>query len=214
MGSEKVIYTALFSKYEELKEPRVITPGWQYICFTDQPLTSKVWEVRQVDLNGQCPRRTARYFKIMEWVDWNQSIWIDASFVIDTDLNEWWQKHFSKGFSAPAHPFRDGVYNEILACIIMKSGDVKELQAQEIEYRAAGIPEFGGIISSGLLMRENTPEVIKLCEDWYNEMRTRSVRDQVAFARVYFGNENLVNLYNWNYTREKDFIYLHHYHKR
>lgn len=211
---DKVIYTALFGNYEELKEPKKITPGWQYICFTDQPIVSKMWEIRKVDIKDECPRRIARYFKIMEWVDWQKSIWIDASFIIDTNLDDWWDKYFKNGFSAPIHPFRDGVYAEILACILMKSGDIGHLQDQEKEYRDAGVPEFGGIISSGLLMRENTQEVIKLCEDWWNELRTRSIRDQVAFARVYFGNEHLINMYDWNYTREKDFIYMHHYHKR
>lgn len=214
MDCDKVIYTALFGNYEELKEPKVVTPGWRYICYTDQPLTSKIWEIRKVDLNGEDPRRLARYFKIMEWVDWKQSIWIDASFIIGTNLDDWWSRYFKNGFSAPVHPFRDGVYAEILACILMKSGDVKQLQDQDKEYRDAKVPEFGGIISSGLLMRENTPEVIKLCEDWWNELRTRSIRDQVSFARVHFNHLPVCSFYHWDYTREKDFIYMQHFNRR
>jgi hypothetical protein len=63
---DKVIYTAIFGPYEELKEPTVITPGWKYICFTDQPLKSNVWNVNQVkhgDLLSS--QRRARQYKIL-----------------------------------------------------------------------------------------------------------------------------------------------------
>ena len=46
----KVIYTAIFGDYDTLKEPLVITPGWKYICYTDQDFESKVWEIKKVKL--------------------------------------------------------------------------------------------------------------------------------------------------------------------
>lgn len=209
----KVCYTALFGNYEELKEPSVITPGWEYICFTDQPLKSNVWQIRHVDLMGEHPQKMARYFKIMEWIDWERSFWVDASFRIDTNLDEWWQKYFNKGFAAPVHPLRSCVYEEILACIIGLRGDKVKLQEQDKEYRAAKVPANNGIITSGVIMRENTPEVIELCERWWKELEPRSLRDQVAFARVSVDSP-VVHTYLWDYRREKDFIYHHHYNRR
>ncbi len=209
-----VCYTCIFSNYEELKQPRVITPGWQYICFTDQPLTSKVWEVRHVPVpEGIPPNRWARYFKIMEWVDWEQSIWIDASFIIDTDLNEWWKTYCLKPFSAPTHPLRNDIHDEILACIIGNRGEKTELQCQEAAYRNEKLQRNKGIITSGLLMRQNVPEVVKLCEAWYNELQLHSSRDQVAFAKVSMGVD-CVHTYQWDYRKEKDFIYWHHFGRR
>jgi hypothetical protein len=210
----KVCYTALFGNYENLKEPIFTTPGWKYICYTDQDLSSNVWEIKKVSLNGFNPQLLARYFKIMEWVDWEQSIWIDASFVIATDLNLWWEKHFKGGLTVPAHPLRNCVYVECLDCIISKRGNKEQVQAQMAEYRTLQIPERNGIIQSGLLMRENTPEVIKLCEAWYREVSTHSVRDQIAFAKVSIPFKEIVHLYNWDYRQERDFIYKKHYHLR
>lgn len=209
----QVCYTALFSCYEELKEPKVITPGWKYICFTDQPLTSNVWEIKQVNLGGFLPQVMARYYKIMEWIDWEKSIWTDASFVIDTDLDNWWGKYFQKGFAAPKHPLRNCVYDECLACIISRFGKKEEVEAQRDEYKKLGIPANGGIITSGLLMRENKPEVIKLCENWWKEVESHSIRDQIAFAKVSIDSD-IIHTYQWDYRREKDFIYKHHYHRR
>lgn len=31
----KVCYTVISGSYDGLKEPRYVTPGWKYICFTD-----------------------------------------------------------------------------------------------------------------------------------------------------------------------------------
>jgi hypothetical protein len=208
----KVIYTALFSNYEELKEPRVITPGWKYIIYTDQDLTSNIWEIRKVELTDT-PQRMARFYKLTKWTEWEQSIWIDASFIIDTDLNVWWAKHFDKGFSAPKHPLRNCVFVEALDCIISKRGNKEEVQAQMEEYKKIGIPAKNGVIQSGLLMRENKPEVIELCQNWWEELKVRSIRDQISFAKVSL-NSPVVHTYVWDYRRERDFIYRHHYNRR
>lgn len=210
----KVIYTALFSQYEELKEPRIITPGWKYICYTDQPLISKTWEIVKVDLNGTNPQLLARYYKIMEWVDWEKSIWVDASFVIDTNLDDWWSTYFKAGLSAPRHPWRQCVYEEILACIIGLRGDKAKIQEQDKQYKAEGVPKNQGIIASGLLMRENTERVIELCEAWWKELVKHSIRDQVAFAKVSLNFKDVLHTYDWDYRKEKDFIYMHHYQQR
>jgi hypothetical protein len=208
----KVIYTALFSNYEELKEPRVITPGWKYICYTDQDLKSDTWNIVKVDVIGD-PQKQARYYKLTQWTKWEQSIWVDASFIIDTDLNQWWEKNFDKGFSAPKHPLRNCVYIEALDCIISKRGNKQEVQAQSEEYKRLGVPAKNGVIQSGLLMRENKPEVIELCEEWWRELSTHSIRDQIAFAKVSV-NSPVVHTYNFDYRREKDFIYKHHFNRR
>lgn len=206
----RVIYTCLFSNYEEVKEPKIVTHGWKYILFTDQNLVSNGWEVRKVDLNGFDPQLMARYYKIMEWVDWKESMWIDGSFVIDTDLNIWWDKNFKKGFAAPGHPLRNCVYNECLDCIIAKRGNKEQVQAQMEEYKELGVPAGNGLIQSGILMRENTPEVIKLCEAWYRELSTHSIRDQIAFCKVSLGSD-VVHTYQFDYRQGKDFIYHHHF---
>ena len=45
--SVKICYTCITGKYDALIEPLVVTPGWKYVCFTDQTnFTSKVWEIR------------------------------------------------------------------------------------------------------------------------------------------------------------------------
>lgn len=208
----KVCYTALFGNYEDLKEPTVVTPGWRYICFTDQPIVSKVWEVVRRDVFTE-PRRTARWFKIMGWIDWDQSMWVDASFQINVDLNKWWDDHFKLPFSCAAHPLRNDIYDECRNCIANNRGEALLIEKQCLKYRAMGFPANKGIIQSGIMLRENTAENVALHEAWWKELDANSTRDQIAFAFVSL-NSNIVSTYKWDYSQSKEFKYIKHYHLR
>lgn len=208
----KTIYTALVGPYDDLKTPTVITPGWRYLCFTDQPLKSDVWEIRQVP-PGINPQRTAREIKIMfhRYVSDQYSIWIDASFQINVDLNIIWQRMFRAPFSAPAHPVRTYVIQEVNSCIANSRGNATEVYAQGAKYKLVD-PALQGLISSGLLLRERCESVIALCEDWWTEVQAHSVRDQIAFAWV--TRNRPINRFNWDYSQSKELCYKKHLHLR
>ena len=88
-----------------------------------------------------------------------------------------------------------------------------ELEAQKEEYKKIGIPAHNGIITSGILMRMNDKDTVDLCIEWYKELRKHSIRDQVALAKVSL-NSSILYTYDWDYRKEKDFIYKHHYNRR
>ena len=210
----KVCYTALFGNYEELKEPLIVTPGWQYICYTDQNVTSKVWQVIPTPVPEFTDnQRFARYIKIMGFIDWEQSIWVDASFCIGVNLDEWWDRYHVSPFSAAKHPLRWDFYNECMDCITSGRGNRVEIDKQMNEYLGVGVPRNNGLIQSGILLRSNTTECIALCEAWWAEMQGRSARDQIAFCRVSVGS-GILHTYFWDYRQGRDFIYSHHYARR
>lgn len=209
----KVIYTAIFGNYEELKEPTVISEGWRYVCFTDQPLKSKIWEVIPAGIMDVGAQRTARYYKICfhKFIDAEYSIWVDGSFIINCDLNKWWEDRFTPPFSCAKHPARHCVYHEGRSCLLNKRGDPKQLLNQISKYKNLKVPPRGGIITSGILLRQRTPEVMAFCEAWYKELSEQSVRDQMAFAFVEHQTGFRVNTYKWDYTFSKEFIYKKHF---
>lgn len=209
----KICYTAIFGDhkgqpYDDLKEPTVITPGWKYICFTDQSLTSDIWEIRKMDV-FEDPQRTARWVKIMAWVDWEYSMWIDAAFQINVDLNDWWERKHKMPFSCAKHPLRTCVYREVASCIANNRGDALQVEEQGKRYKILGVPEFNDrIITSGVLMRQNTPTCIKLCEEWWAEVVAHSARDQIAFARISIGYK--IHTFVWDYSQSKELSYKKH----
>ena len=208
----KVCYTALFSNYEELKDPSIISEGWRYVCFTDQPLKSDVWEIVPMSVIDT-PQRTARWVKIMGWIDWEYSMWVDASFQINKCLNEWWQQRFIAPFSCAKHPLRTDIYHEVRSCIVNGRADNGKVLAQEAKYKMLNFPQYQGIITSGIMLRENTPDCIKLHEAWWKELSEQSVRDQLSFAFVSLGIE-WINTYHWDYSQSKEFKYIIHKHLR
>ena len=43
-----IVYTAITGGYDNLHDPQYVTKGWQYICFSDVMLKSKIWDVKVV----------------------------------------------------------------------------------------------------------------------------------------------------------------------
>lgn len=215
----KTIYTAIIGPYDELKEPKVITPGWKYLCFTDQDLTSDVWEIIKVPVMDCGPIRTARYYKIMfhKHIENEFSIWIDASFTINCNLDEWWSKHFKGPFTCVQHPIRDCVYEEADVCIKNKRGIDEEIYRQATAYIKTGLPAHNGLIGSGILMRQRSNVFVELfCEDWYKELMQFSTRDQLSFAFIAWIYERLLTIhtFKWDYRTGQEFQWLTHIHRR
>jgi hypothetical protein len=207
----KTVYTAIFGPYDDLKEPEVVTEGWKYICYTNQDFKSDVWEVRRVPVMDIGPAKTARYYKIMshKHIETEFSLWIDGTFVINTDLNEWWKK-FKKPFTAIRHPFDNCIYKDAAACLELGRGDRKAIERQIAFYKALNIKKNIGLIASGILMRQRCSTVNQFCNTWWEQVRRWSERDQIAWGYAKHRHPGVVNKIDWNYTKEKEFIHIPH----
>ena len=137
------------------------------------------------------------------------SLWLDASFQINIDLNLFWQRHFKSPFTAPNHPIRNCVYREVASCIANRRGDEVQVFNQGQQYKKENIPPFGGIITSGVLMRQNTAGCIRMCELWWEELSKHSTRDQIAFAKISRGWK--YHTFVWDYSTSKELKYIKHF---
>lgn len=209
----KTVYTALIGNYEELKEPTVISDGWDYVCYTDQPITSDVWKIIPVTFTGD-PQRFARKIKILfhQYVYSEYSLWLDAAFQINVDLNYFWGRGFKLPFSCPKHPVRDCVYLEVKSCLVNGRGDAEQVIRQGDKYKELGIPYFNGVITSGVLLRQRTKICMELCEKWHEELQEHSVRDQIAFAKVSIPYN--IHTFVWDYSQSKELKYYKHFKHR
>ena len=208
------VFTAIFGPYDDLKEPFFVTPGWKYVCFTDQDFKSDVWEIRKVPIQRLGARKTARYYKIMfhEHIEDEYSLWVDGTFFINCDLDRWWRR-FKEPFTTVAHPFDKCVYVEIESCKRGGKGRLNTLNSQKAFYSYQRLPKNNGLIASGVLMRQNTPEVREFCKLWWEQVQAYSERDQIAFAYVNFKVPNAHHSIEWNYTKETEFIHVPHLNK-
>lgn len=210
----KIVYTAIFGDYEELKEPLYFTPGWEYICITDQPLTSKVWKIvpTEIGLNDILSSRLAKIpFNLV--VDADLSIWVDGSFTINCNLDDWIVDHFpiNKDMLCIKHPIRDCIYDESEVCI--RHGKGGEMIKKQMEDYSTIVPKRSGLIQSGILVRRHTAEVKKFCDEWFQEVMNYSTRDQISFGKVSMGVK-FIHYMKWDYRTGKEFIYRTHFKNR
>lgn len=210
----KTCYTAIFGNYDDLKEPMFPSQHWKYVCYTDQDITSPLWEIRKVPVMDCGPVKTARWYKIMfhHHIETEFSLWIDATFVINIDLNRWWRR-FKSPFTTIDHPFDDCLYTDIQSCMKGGKGDAHTLALQYAHYVSKGVPKNNGLISSGILMRQKEPRTIELCETWWKEVENWSSRDQPAFGYAQWKHPGVHHSIQWDYTEQKEFIHIPHLHK-
>ena len=181
----RTCYTAIFGQYDTLKEPTIVTPGWKYVSFTDQDFESKVWEIRKI-IYTSTSQIAARYYKIMfhNGIDTEDSLWLDGSFTVNCDLNEFWNKNFNDKFNLTAvkHPWRDCIYEEATVCIEQHRVEAEVINKQISFYQEEGIKEHSGLIQSGILLRRKSEDVKSFCEKWWYQVDQYSLRDQLSFT--------------------------------
>jgi hypothetical protein len=185
LGKDTVVYTAIIGDYDELKDPLIIDKDVDYVCFTDSyKIKSNIWKVIKVDYLYRDPRRTARLLKVLPHKIFNRhkiNLWVDASFLIKGSIKNFCKKFYNNSLSCFPHNERDCVYEEIDDAIYKDR--VKILRQQAEDYKKEGLPKNFGLISSGILLRNNLNEkVSRLMNFWANQIDLYSSRDQVSFS--------------------------------
>ena len=238
MKNKIVIYTAIFGGKDDLIEPAFIPEGCDFVCFTDRGFESDVWDVRKVEKVFEDPVRNARMYKTLPHKflsEYEISIWIDGNLLLRGDINELIKKYLTNVnlavFSHNQHTKRwkkifwiknkednrDCIYDEAKYLITLneqgKYKDDSELIKKQIEdYRKEGYPEHNGLVVSMVVLRKhNEPDVVKLDEDWWNEIKNNSRRDQLSFNYVAWKN-NLNFVYMKGDSRRNKY-FLHRKHK-
>jgi len=198
MQNRKVVYTAITGGYEGLKEPKFISEGWDYVCFTDDPaITSETWQVRLIDKEAWVamgaqhvdnPRRLAKFPKIIPHLflpEYEESIWVDGSYDLVGDLNTFVSSYLREtdmiGFAHVTDIDMTCSYYEAKRCIASGAAPKEHAEAQMNRYRAEGFPERYGLIAAGTIYRKQTEKTKELGWLWYEETMRGTPRDQMSF---------------------------------
>ncbi|MBI3573831.1 DUF616 domain-containing protein [Candidatus Kaiserbacteria bacterium] len=195
-GNRSVIYTAIFGKKDTLHDPLFVPPGWDLVCFTDQSLSSRVWQVRRVEAPEKDPTRSARKYKILahEWLsEYDVSVWIDGNILIKKDLRELVSRYLA---SANLAVLDHSALKEIplstlqaheerllwMESIGKHQDDAGLIRRQGEAYRHAGYPDTQGLACTLFMIRRHQkPDVITAMERWWEELSKWSKRDQMSF---------------------------------
>ncbi|MCK9152227.1 DUF616 domain-containing protein [Methanobacterium alcaliphilum] len=159
--------------------------------------------------------KKARKYKILPHrylEEYDQSLWVDGNFMILNDINKFIKK-FAKQTSMMciAHPDRECIYEEAEVCIKVKKDSEEIISKQINKYSLEKYPPNNGLIASGILYRKhNDPQVIKLMEDWWKEVKLHSRRDQLSYNYVCWKNRFHYDECDLLYWNNKYFNRLEH----
>lgn len=187
----KICYTAITGKYDNLKEPSVISNGWQYICFTDNTnIKSNVWEICPIpkDLNKFTNVKKQRLIKICPnkyLPQYDECIWVDGNITIQCDLNKFVRDNCNGDFCVPKHPQRNCIYEECDAVESYKKDTHEHIEIIRRKLKNEGFPKNLGLAETGLLYRRNTEVVNNINNEWGLQMiNNQTHRDQLTFNYV------------------------------
>lgn len=188
------VYTALFGNYDDLIDPKENYEGCDFICFTDQKhLKSDIWEIRLIEECDLTPNMMNRKYKILPHLflsEYEWSMYVDANIKILNNPFDLASKYLTKyDFVMPKHFARDCIYEEAKECVILGKSKYDETQKQMNFYKEQGFPKNFGLGENNILFRKhNEKKVVKIMNDWWNELNTQTKMDQLSLAFVLWKN--------------------------
>lgn len=191
------VFTAIFGAKDDLHDPKVFSSDVDFICFTDQPLRSRVWQVRRIPppVPGD-PTRSARRVKILahEYLpDHDMSVWVDGNIFIIGDVRKKAESELSDAPMAvydharsrefPLRSLFEGAEYLIRTAHEGKRQEDPALVAAQMEaYKKEGYPNDNGLLWSCVMFRRHhDPKVVETMRLWWEEVQTKSNRDQMSF---------------------------------
>lgn len=172
-----ILFTCICDDYDRLKEVN-LPEGWRAICFSNTTIESKTWEVVQIEKKD----KIFRDIKIRPHVwlpEHDKSVWIDGNLEINIPLDKFIER--KEGFWLMEHPERNCIYEEAKRCIELEKDSEKKINEQIDAYRRTYFPENFGLSATGCIVRDNNRLNGLLCDVWWREVRSYSVRDQLSF---------------------------------
>lgn len=196
---KKVCYTAVTGCYDKVADPIVVTPGFDYICFTDHPFSSNIWKCLPIpsELQWLSNVKKQRVLKICPHrflKEYDLSVWIDGNISVVGRLDEFVQQYdFKDGtFFSRVHPSRNCIYDEAEACMRYKKDSASIIEKQIKRYREEGYPAKAGMVETCILLRLHNESECKMIDDaWAVELLNESHRDQLSFNYVCWKNNFL-----------------------
>jgi len=188
-----VVYTCITGGYDNILEPTYVTPGVDYVCFTDDvKLKSKTWKMRPIpnELLSFSKVKQQRGVKILAHrylSDYDISIWVDGAVIVKGNIKEYLKTLDMTQYSVfiPEHPARKCIYAEKDACVKIrkiKGDEVALADKQMNRYKSEGFPVNYGLVQTNVMIRRHNDQYSKdLMEKWWSELKDYSHRDQLSF---------------------------------
>ena len=198
----KVIYTIIIGPDNRLREPNMVCPGWEYICYTDRTdLKSDVWNIVNIsdrvkltnnpDSLNWSNRQYSRYLKINYGA--NFSVYMDARFKPIDNLDTFVISKLKRGYDIALcnHNRRDCIQTEADYLIRHNMINRKALLGQVHRYMKEGYPANYGLWVPNVLIRRHSRRMRKFQNAWWKEYINGCERDMISLAYLMWKMDTL-----------------------
>jgi len=223
MTKRKIIYSVLIGGYDDVPKHVVRSDEWEYVLFTDIKTEEKEingWQIMPLEhVVENDDTRTSRWYKLNSHLLFDNclcSIYLDCSIIINGSFiyeraNEL-LKDEKVFISATAHPFRDCIYKEAIACLEQGKDAKVAIMKSVIFLKNEGYPQDNGLFEGGLIYRNHQfPGLKKFNEEWWRMLSSLSRRDQLSFNYVLWKQKIECNLFfkdlKSSFRNSPDFIF-------
>ena len=195
--SEKVVYTAIADRYDDLKPlPSRVRSSVICIAFLDDATRDRIsdpggWIIKSLVAPDPTPLYRAKRFKVLaDQVlppGTEESLWVDGSIRISEELDIVREFEDCLSFHDLAlfrHPRRECIYDEADVCVRLGLDEPSVIARQIAGYRRAGYPESNGLAMAGIIFRRHSPRIGEFNAMWWSEIMEGSSRDQLSLDPV------------------------------
>ena len=218
--SRGIVYTSVFGNYDDIIEQK-LPSGWDWKCFSEENSLSLYSD----------NTRNAKRFKVLPHrylSEYDYSIFIDGNMTVVGDVNELIDDYLSDSnvafFSHGGNSLdgRNCVYDEARTIFelgeknmkltpergILNYKDNPNVISKQIEkYSLLGYPQKNNLITGMVIVRRhNEKDCIQTMEDWWNEIKYNSRRDQLSFNYVAWKNNLKFNYIDGDSRNNKYFV--------
>ena len=154
----KVIYTINFNNYEPVREPVIITPGWDYVMITDNDLKSKHWDIKKIEssYNSHITARNTFINSQKYFSDYDLIVMIGGQIQVNCNLDNFIEKYINLDYDI-------NILNHCRNCVYKEADEIKKFMKNSVDminlqmkrYRDDGMPEKFGLWASGIIVRKS-----------------------------------------------------------
>ena len=216
MKNSKVVYTSLTLGYDDLKQPDLVRPDYDYICFSNDIPEEKIgiWQIRRIPYSSASGTRLTRYPKLNPHLllpEYDYSLWVDANLDLKEEIFKRADELIAKNeiLAMLPHPNRICVYQEA-RCLTRRLIDNPGIIYRQVKYLLqAGMPEkFGLFVCCCMLRRHNNEHIKEFSSLWWDFYSHYSYRDQMSVSYALW-KTRLVPAHFWTKEFYNTFVHPH-----
>jgi hypothetical protein len=186
---KKVVYSVIIGDYDNIS-PFPIQEGFDYFLFSDVIYNNTNWTIipistliKKENISSLKMTRYVKLFPNLFFKDYELSIYFDASYIINGDLNELLLRILNPSYDLYflQHPVRNTIFEEFLEVINSKKETNESVFRVKNRYIKENFPDNLGLTENCIIIRRhNRKNIIKLMEFWWKEIKNYSYRDQLS----------------------------------